>query len=83
MPFDSKTGPTWAGTGRVHPDCIGFSMRVWLQQAYGPEAALWRIWIAAAEATVAAEQVSGYRRELVLGDGLAKVWAIAAVALER
>lgn len=75
-------GPTRAGTGSVHPACIGLAMKIWARQSYGPAAALWRIWVAAAEATVAAEEVSGHRRELVFANAVAKVWAIAAGALD-
>lgn len=84
MTIDSRTGPTWAGEvePRPPPWLLGLTLRIWARQSYRPEAALWRVWVFSAEATVASEELSGHRRELVLGDGLAKVWAIAAGALE-
>jgi hypothetical protein len=72
-----------ATSGTAQPWLVGFAMLVWASSVAGPDVALLRVAVFAAEGIQRAQALSGEARARVLGEALGRVLAVATAAIER
>jgi hypothetical protein len=76
-------GPAPRGLDPRRDWLLGFAMLVWARSVVGPDVALLRVAVFAAEGVQRSQVLTGEARARVLGEALGAVWAVAQVALEQ